>query len=112
MILFAHLREVLGLPTDAEYPGAGTRSSNVPPSDNPLPATSDGKRKPPDDDSPTAPESNSEFAKRSEQDMLILSPSAAQTNAAAATLAHARAAAAHLSVGMEWGRRSKGTEVT
>ena len=72
MILFAHLREALGLPTDAFIPripwGAGTRSSNVSPLDNPPPATSDGKRKAPDDDSPTAPEPDSVFAKRSKQD--------------------------------------------
>ncbi|KAH9974432.1 Isy1-like splicing family-domain-containing protein [Lactifluus volemus] len=45
-----HLREVLGLPSDAPIPriprrAAGTHSSAVPPSDNPPPATSDGKRK-------------------------------------------------------------------
>ncbi|KAI0249320.1 hypothetical protein BJV78DRAFT_1362963 [Lactifluus subvellereus] len=96
----AHLREVLGLPTDAHVPrmprGAGTRSSNVPPSDNPPPAASNGKRKAPDDDSLRAPESDSEFAKRSKQDAPVPPPSAAQTDAAAATLAHAHAAAAHI----------------
>lgn len=96
----AHLREVLGLPTDALIPriprGVGTRSSNVPPSDNPMSTASDGKRKAPDDDSPTVPESANEFAKRSKQDAPIPPPSAAQTDAAAATLAHARAAAAHI----------------
>ncbi|KAI0249336.1 Isy1-domain-containing protein [Lactifluus subvellereus] len=96
----AHLREVLGLPTDALVPrmprGEGTRSSNIPPSDNPPPGASDGKRKAPDDDSLTAAESDSEFAKRSKQDAPVPPPSAAPTDAAAATLAHARAAAAHI----------------
>jgi len=86
MILFAHLRVVLSLPTDALIPrilrGGGTRSS--PTMDNLPPATLDGKRKAPDDDGPTAPESNSEFAKRPKQDVPPLST------------AHARAVAAHI----------------
>jgi len=100
----AHLREVLGLPSDLPIPqmqrGAGAPPSTIPPSDNPPPApvTSDSKRKAPTDDSAPAPESDGELAKRSKQDAPVPPSSVAQAQAdpAAIALAHARAAAAYI----------------
>jgi pre-mRNA-splicing factor ISY1 len=101
---YARLYEVLGLPDDTPVPkiprGAGAPSSNAPPSDNPPPpAAPDGKRKAPDDgaDGTQVPESDGELAKRSKPGSLVPSPpDATQADAAATTLAHARAAAAHI----------------
>lgn len=102
----AHLREVLGLPDDTPVPkiprGASAPSSNAPPSDNPPPAAApDGKRKAPDDDGgdgAPVPKSDGEVAKRSKPGSLVPPPppNAPQIDAAATTLAHARAAAAHI----------------
>jgi len=96
----AHLREVLDLPTDAPTPqiprGASASSSSIPPSGDPPPGKSDGKRKASDGDNDPAPESDSEVAKRSKSDAPVPTSSAAQADVAAATLAHARAAAAYI----------------
>jgi len=96
----AHLREVLGLPTDMPLPqiprGASASSSNIPPSGDPPPLVSDGKRKASDDDSNLAPESDSDLAKRSKPDAPVPTPSVAQADVAATTLAHARAAATYI----------------
>ena len=102
----AHLREVLGLPDDTPVPkiprGAGAPSSNAPPSDKPPPpAAPDGKRKAPDDGADGTPvlESDGELVKRSKPGSLAPPPpppDATQVDAAATTLAHARAAAAHI----------------
>ena len=102
----AHLREVLGLPDDTPVPkiprGAGAPSSNAPPSDKPPPpAAPDGKRKAPDDgaDGTLVPESDGELVKRPKPGSLAPPPpppDATQVDAAATTLAHARAAAAHI----------------
>lgn len=99
----AHIREVLGLPDDTPVPkfprGAAAPSSNIPPSDNPPPAAPDGKRKAPDGgrDGTQVPESDGEVAKRSKPGSLVPPPpDATHADAAATTLAHARAAAAHI----------------
>ena len=96
----AHLREVLGLPTDMPLPqiprGESASSSNIPPSGDPPPLVSDGKRKASDDDSNLAPESDSDLAKRSKPDTPVPTPSVAQADVAATTLAHARAAATYI----------------
>jgi pre-mRNA-splicing factor ISY1 len=97
----AHLREVLGLPSDnSSIPpiprGTSTTSSSIPSSEKPRPAASDGKRKASDDDSTPAPQSDGELVKRSKPDASVPTPSAAQPDAAAAALAHARAAAAYI----------------
>lgn len=95
----AHLREVLGLPTDVPLPqiprGASASSSSIPPSGDPPPA-SDGKRKAPDDDGKLAPEPDTELAKRSKPDIPVATPGVAQADVAATALAHARAAAAYI----------------
>jgi pre-mRNA-splicing factor ISY1 len=98
----AHIREVLGLPDDTTLPqiprGATAPSSNIPPSDNPPPAAPDGKRKAPDDgsDGTQVPESDGELAKRSKPGSLVPPPPDTHADTAATTLAHARAAAAHI----------------
>ncbi|KAI0301374.1 Isy1-domain-containing protein [Russula brevipes] len=96
----AHLREVLGLPSDPPIPqiprGAGAGSSSIPPSGNPLPTASDGKRKAPDDDNGPATKSDGEVAKRSKPEAPVLAPSVAQADAATTALAHAHAAAAYI----------------
>lgn len=96
----AHLREVLSLPSDPPIPqiprGPGAGSSTIPPSDNPLPTASDGKRKAPDDDSGPATKSDGEVAKRSKPEAPVLAPSVAQADAATTALAHAHAAAAYI----------------
>lgn len=96
----AHLGEVLGLPADMPLPqiprGVSASSSNIPPSGDPPHLVSDGKRKASDDDSNLAPESDSDLAKRSKPDAPVLTPSVAQADVAATTLAHARAAATYI----------------
>ncbi|KAI9433074.1 pre-mRNA-splicing factor ISY1 [Lactarius indigo] len=100
----ANLREVLGLPDDAPVPkiprGASVPSSNAPPPDGPPSAVPDGKRKARDDgsDGTPVPESDGELAKRSKPGSLAPPPppDATQADVAATTLAHARAAAAHI----------------
>lgn len=97
----AHLREVLGLPTDLPTPqiprSASASSSSIPPSGDP-PSTSDGKRKAPDDDGKLAQEPDSELAKRSKPDTPVVTPGVAQADVdvAASALAHARAAATYI----------------
>ncbi|KAI9459308.1 pre-mRNA-splicing factor ISY1 [Russula earlei] len=89
----AHLREVLGLPSDAPVPqiprGAAATSHAIPPSDNPPPAASDGKP-------PWLQNSDGELAKRPKQDAPTPTPNVAQADPAATALAHARAAAAYI----------------
>ncbi|KAI0265421.1 Isy1-domain-containing protein [Gloeopeniophorella convolvens] len=96
---YAHLREILGLPSDTPVPpiprGAAPLSSSIQPSDNPPPVASDTKRKAPDDDSASPPEPDSELSKRSKTDAPV-PPSAGDGDAAAAALAHAHAAAAYI----------------
>lgn len=92
---------MLGLPSDRSplppIPRAtSAHSSNIPPQDNPPPATSDGKRKAPDGDGAPAPESDSELVKRSKPDAPVPTPGAGQADVATTTLAHARAAAAYI----------------
>ena len=99
--MHTHLREALGLPSDGSpFPpiprGTSAHSSNIPLQDNPPPATSDGKRKAPDGDGASAPESDSELVKRSKPDVPLPTPSAAQGDAATTALAHAHAAAAYI----------------
>lgn len=98
-----HIREVLGLPDDTPLPqiprGATAPLSTVTPSDNPPPAAPDGKRKAPDDsrDGTQVPESDGELAKRSKPGLLVPPPpDVTHADTAATTLAHARAAAAHI----------------
>ena len=92
---------MLGLPSDrSPLPpiprGISAHSSNVPPQDNPPPATSDGKRKAPDGDGAPVPESDSERVKRSKPDAPVPTPSGTQADAATTALAHARAATAYI----------------
>lgn len=97
----AHLREVLGLPSDhSPIPpiprGTSAPSSNIQTLDKPPPIASDGKRKAPDEDTTQAPESDSELIKRSKPDAPAPTPSAAPADAATTALAHARSAAAYI----------------
>ena len=95
---------MLGLPDDTPVPkllrGAAAPSSNIPPSDNlPPVAPPDGKRKAPDDGCDGIPvqQSDGELAKRSKPGSLVPPPpDATQADPTATTLAHARAAAAHI----------------
>jgi pre-mRNA-splicing factor ISY1 len=97
----AHLREVLGLPSDdSSIPpiprGTSATSSSISSSEKPPLALSDGKRKASDEDSTPAPQSDSEVVKRSKPDASVPTPSAVQPDAAATALSHARAAAAYI----------------
>lgn len=73
--------------------GTGAHSFTVPLPDNPPPATSDGMRKAPDGGGALAPESDSELVN---SDAPVLTPSAAQGDAATTALAHDRAAATYI----------------